>query len=135
MMNDPTSNMLTVIRNAINAPDSSKYRVVSVPSSRQLVKIAEILMKNGYIEKYRVTEESPKKPRLEIMLAHSSGKSTILGLKRISTPGLRVYAKNQELPIVLNGFGIAIVSTSKGIMTNKQAKKLGLGGEVLAYVW
>ena len=133
MMTDPISNLLTVIRNAIRAQDSSKHRVVSVPSSKQLVKIAEILVINGYIEKYRVTpiEKSTKKSKLELLLVHS-GKSSILGLKRISRPGLRVYAKHEDLPTVLNGFGIAIVSTSKGIMTNKQAKKLGLGGEVLA---
>ena len=133
MMTDPISNILTVIRNAISAPDSSKHRVVSVPSSKQLIKIADILMKNGYIEKYRINEESPKKPKLEILLVHS-GKSPILGLRRISKPGLRMYTKAQDLPIVLNGFGIAIISTSQGLMTNKQAKKLGLGGEVIAYV-
>ncbi|WP_338975783.1 30S ribosomal protein S8 [Spiroplasma endosymbiont of Monopis laevigella] len=134
MMTDPISNILTVIRNAISAADSSKHRVVSVPSSKQLVKIADILQKNGYIEKYRVTKENPSKPKLEILLVHT-GKSPILGLKRISKPGLRMYAKCEDLPSVLNGYGIAIISTSKGIMTNKQAKKLGLGGEVLAYVW
>ena len=133
MMTDPISNILTVIRNAITAPDSSKHRVVSVPSSKQLVKIADILQKNGYIEKYRVTKEDVKKPKLELLLVHT-GRSPILGLKRISKPGLRMYVKCEDLPIVLNGYGIAIVSTSKGIMTNKQAKKLGLGGEVLAYV-
>ncbi|WP_308149550.1 30S ribosomal protein S8 [Spiroplasma sp. AdecLV25b] len=134
MMTDPISNMLTVIRNAISAPDSSKHRVVSVPSSKELVKIAEILMKNGYIEKYRITEEVAKKPKLEMLLVHT-GKSSILGLKRVSKPGLRMYTKHKELPTVLNGYGIAIISTSKGLMTNKQAKKLGLGGEVIAYVW
>lgn len=134
MMTDPISNFLTVIRNAITAADNSKHRIVSVPSSKQLVKIADILQKNGYIEKYRVTKENDKKPKLELLLVHS-GKSSILGLKRISKPGLRMYAKCEDLPNVLNGFGIAIVSTSKGIMTNKQAKKLGLGGEVLACIW
>lgn len=133
MLNDPISNLLTVIRNAIRSSDKSKHRTVSVQSSKQLVKIADILQKNGYIEKYRVNESQPKKPTLEILLGHS-GKN-ILGLKRISTPGLKVYAQAKTLPSVLNGYGIAIISTSKGIMTNKEAKKQGLGGEVLAYVW
>lgn len=134
MMTDPISNMLTVIRNAITAADSSKHRVVSVPSSKILVKVAEILVENKYIEKFRVTEEEAKKPKLEMLLVHN-GKSRILKLRRISKPGLRMYAKHKELPIVLNGYGIAIISTSQGLMTNKQAKKLGLGGEVIAYVW
>ncbi|MDQ7982870.1 MAG: 30S ribosomal protein S8 [Spiroplasma sp.] len=134
MTNDPISNLLTVIRNAIKTSDKSKHRSVSVQSSKQLVKIAEILYKNGYIEKYRVNEHEPKKPTLEILLGNTA-KNNILGLKRISSPGLKVYAQAKSLPSVLNGYGIAIISTSKGIMTNKQAKKLGLGGEVLAYVW
>lgn len=133
MTNDPISNLLTVIRNAIKTSDKSKHRTVSVQSSKQLVKIADILYKNGYIEKYRVNETEPKKPTLEILLGNNG--RNILGLKRISTPGLKVYAQAKTLPSVLNGYGIAIISTSKGIMTNKEAKKLGLGGEVLAYVW
>lgn len=133
MTNDPISNLLTVVRNAIKTSDKNKYRTVSVQSSKQLVKIADILYKNGYIEKYRVNEQELKKPTLEILLGNS-GKN-ILGLKRISTPGLKVYAQAKSLPIVLNGYGIAIISTSKGIMTNKEAKEQGLGGEVLAYVW
>lgn len=133
MTNDPISNLLTVIRNAIRTSDKSKHRTVSVPSSKQLVKIADILQKNGYIEKYRVNEYQPKKQTLEILLGHAG--RNILGLKRISTPGLKVYAQAKTLPNVLNGYGIAIISTSKGIMTNKEAKELGLGGEVLAYVW
>lgn len=134
MTNDPISNLLTVIRNAIKSSDKSKHRSVSVQSSKQLEKIAEILYKNGYIEKYRVNEHEPKKFTLEILLGNTA-KNNILGLKRISSPGLKVYAQAKTLPSVLNGYGIAIISTSKGIMTNKQAKKLGLGGEVLAYVW
>lgn len=134
MLNDPISNLLTVIRNAIKTSDKGKHRSVSVPSSKQLVEIARILQKNGYIEKYRVNELQPKKPVLEILLGNS-GRNNILGLKRISTPGLRVYAQSKSLPNVLNGYGIAIVSTSKGIMTNKEAKEQNLGGEVLAYVW
>lgn len=134
MLNDPISNLLTVIRNAIKSSDKNKHRTVSVPSSKQLVKIADILQKNGYIEKYRVSEYQPKKFTLEILLGNNS-KNNILGLKRISTPGLKVYAQAKTLPNVLNGYGIAIISTSKGIMTNKEAKEQGLGGEVLAYVW
>lgn len=134
MFNDPISNLLTVIRNAITANDKSKHRSVSVPASKQLIKIVEILHKNSYIEKYRVNETNPAKKTLEILISNN-GKSNILGLKRISSPGLRVYAKSDSLPSVLNGYGIAIISTSQGIMTNKEAKKLGLGGEVLAYVW
>lgn len=135
MTNDPISNLLTVIRNAIRTSDKSKHRTVSVPSSKQLKKIADILQENGYIEKCRVvTQDKSKKSTLEILLGNTA-KNNILGLKRISTPGLKVYAQAKNLPNVLNGYGIAIISTSKGIMTNKEAKEQGLGGEVLAYVW
>lgn len=135
MLNDPISNLLTVIRNALTANDKSKHRAISVNSSKQLEKIAKILEDKKYIEKYRINKTEPKKPVLEILLANNNSKTNITGLKRISSPGLRVYAKSKELPNVLNGYGIAIVSTSKGIMTNKEAKKLGLGGEVLAFIW
>ncbi|MGL5268651.1 MAG: 30S ribosomal protein S8 [Spiroplasma sp.] len=133
MLNDPISNLLTIIRNATKTSDKSKHHNVSVPSSKQLVKIADILQENGYIREYTVNKSNPKKPILKILLGNN-GKN-ILGLKRISTPGLRVYAQAKFLPSVLNGYGIAIISTSKGIMTNKKAKEQGLGGEVLAYVW
>ena len=132
MLNDPISNLLTVIRNAVRVPVKGKHRTVSVPASKQLVKIADILYKNGYIEKYRVNEYQPKKLTLEILLGNAS-KSNI-SLRRISKPGLRLYVKSKQLPKVLDGHGIAIISTSEGIMTNKEAKKLNLGGEVLAFV-
>lgn len=134
MVNDPISNLLTVIRNAIKTSDKSKHRVVTMQSSKQLIQIANILQENGYIEKYHVSENQPKKFTLKISLGNNA-KNNILGLKRISSPGLKVYAQSKSLPNVLNGYGIAIISTSKGIMTNKKAKELGLGGEVLAYVW
>lgn len=131
MVNDTIADMLTRIRNA----NSMKYATVEVPASKMTKGIAEILTNEGYIEKY----ESVKNGSSEILvltLKYGSKKERVIsGLKRISKPSLRVYVKSDEMPKVLNGLGIAIVSTSKGLMTDKEARKQNLGGEVLAYIW
>ncbi len=131
MVNDTIADMLTRIRNA----NSMKYATVEVPASKMTKGIAEILTNEGYIEKY----ESVKNGSSEILvltLKYGSKKERVIsGLKRISKPSLRVYVKSDEMPRVLNGLGIAIVSTSKGLMTDKEARKQNLGGEVLAYIW
>ena len=113
---DPIADMLTRIRNA----NTSKHKTVDIPASNMKKAIAEILFEEGYIKAFEYDEK---------------GSRVIAGLKRISKPGLRVYASNEELPRVLNGLGIALISTSKGIMTDKKAREQGIGGEVLAYVW
>ncbi len=131
MVNDTIADMLTRIRNA----NSMKYETVEVPASKMTKGIAEILTNEGYIEKY----ESIKNGSSEVLvltLKYGSKKERVIsGLKRISKPSLRVYVKSDEMPKVLNGLGIAIVSTSKGLMTDKEARKQNLGGEVLAYIW
>ena len=116
---DPIADMLTRIRNA----NSSKHKTVDIPASNMKKSIADILFKEGYIKSYEEIKYDEK------------GARVIDGLKRISKPGLRVYASKDELPKVLNGLGIALISTSKGIKTDKEARNEGLGGEVLAYVW
>ena len=131
VVTDPIADMLTRIRNAITA----KHADVEVPASKTKKAIVDILLQEGYIEGYEVIE-NPLQNSLKITLKYGyKGEKVIQGLKRISKPGLRVYAKSDELPKVLNGLGIAIVSTSKGIMTDKNARNQNLGGEVLAYVW
>lgn len=131
MVNDTIADMLTRIRNA----NSMKYATVEVPASKMTKGIAEILTNEGYIEKY----ESVKNGSSEVLvltLKYGYKKERVIsGLKRISKPSLRVYVKSDEMPKVLNGLGIAIVSTSKGLMTDKEARKQNLGGEVLAYIW
>ena len=130
--NDPIADMLTRIRNA----NTAKHDTVDVPSSKMKLAIADILVKEGYIQKYDIVEEGNFKTiRITLKYGADKNEKIITGLKRISKPGLRVYAKAEELPTVLNGLGIAIISTSKGIMTDKEARKLALGGEVIAYVW
>ena len=129
---DPIADMLTRIRNA----NSSKHKTVDVPSSNMKLAIAEILFKEGYIKSFEEINEENNQGVIRITLKYTEkGNKVIDGLKRISKPGLRVYASKDELPKVLNGLGIALISTSKGIMTDKEARNLGLGGEVLAYVW
>ncbi len=129
---DPIADMLTRIRNA----NSSKHKTVDVPSSNMKLAIAEILFKEGYIKSFEEIKEENNQGVIRITLKYTEkGNKVIDGLKRISKPGLRVYASKDELPKVLNGLGIALISTSKGIMTDKEARNLGLGGEVLAYVW
>ena len=128
MVNDIIADMLTRIRNA----NQMKYDTVEVLVSKMTKEIARILKAEGYISEYSVADN-----KMTLNLKYSEGKKerVITGLKRISKPGLRVYAKHDELPKVLNGLGIAIISTSKGIMTDRDARKENLGGEVLAYIW
>lgn len=130
-MNDPIADMLTRVRNA----NSAGKLTVSMPSSKKLVEIARIMQEEGYITDYEVLEASPR-DILEITLKYGEKKArTIRGIKRISKPGLRIYAGKDELPRVLGGLGTAIISTSKGVMADRDARKNGVGGEVIAYIW
>jgi small subunit ribosomal protein S8 len=130
-MTDPIADMLTRIRNA----NTAFIGTTTMPSSKKLVEIARILKDEGYIADFRVVPAEPQ-ATLEVDLKYGPKKQrTITGLRRISKPGLRVYAKKDELPRVLGGLGIAVISTSAGVMTEKQAKKAGVGGEVIAYIW
>ena len=129
---DPIADMLTRIRNA----NSSKHKTVDVPASNMKKSIAKILLDEGYVKAVEEIESENSQGVIRITLKYDEkGARVIDGLKRISKPGLRVYASKDELPKVLNGLGIALISTSKGIKTDKEARKEGLGGEVLAYVW
>ena len=131
MVTDPIADMLTRIRNA----NQMRYNEVVIPSSNVKLEIVKILKGEGYIENYKV-EKNEVQNNIIVTLKYGKNKERVIsGLKRISKPGLRVYAKAEEIPTVLNGLGISIVSTSKGIMTGKEARKENLGGEVLAYVW
>lgn len=128
---DPIADMLTRIRNA----NSAKHKTVDVPASKMKTAIAEILFREGYIKSFEVISNE-NQGIIRITLKYDEkGTRVIDGIKRISKPGLRVYAGKEELPKVLNGLGIAIISTSKGLKTDKEARELGVGGEVLAYVW
>ena len=128
---DPIADMLTRIRNA----NSAKHKEVDVPASNMKRAIAQILLDEGYIASFEEIKDE-KQGMLRITLKYDeNGKRVIDGLKRISKPGLRIYVNKDELPQVLNGLGIALISTSKGIKTDKEARKEGLGGEVLAYAW
>lgn len=130
-MTDPIADMLTRIRNA----NSAFMTTVSMPSSKKLVEIARILREEGYVSAFEVVPGDVQ-PTLSITLKYGPKKERVItGIRRISKPGLRVYAKKDELPRVLGGLGIAVISTSKGVMTDKQAKKASVGGEVIAYVW
>ena len=129
---DPIADMLTRIRNA----NSSKHKTVDVPASNMKLAIAEILLNEGYIKSFEEIKVENNQGIIRITLKYDEkGSRVIDGLKRISKPGLRVYASKDELPKVLNGLGIALISTSKGIKTDKEARNEGLGGEVIAYVW
>ncbi len=128
---DPIADMLTRIRNA----NSSKHKTVDIPASKMKLAIADILFKEGYIKSFEEISSDVQGTIRVTLKYDEKGNRVIAGIKRISKPGLRVYASKEELPQVLNGLGIAIVSTSKGIMTDREARKEGLGGEVLAYVW
>ncbi|HOP65562.1 MAG TPA: 30S ribosomal protein S8 [Bacilli bacterium] len=131
MVNDYIADMLTRIRNA----NIMKYKSVTVLGSKMTLGIAEILKKEGYITDYKYNKDI-KGDTLDLELKYGAKKERVItGLKRISKPGLRVYAKSDELPHVLNDLGIAIISTSKGLLTAKEARAKGLGGEVLAYIW
>ena len=131
-MTDPIADMLTRIRNALTA----KHETVEVPASKIKVAIADILVKEGYIKGYEIVDGTVQN-NIVITLKYApvKGQKVVTGLKRVSTPGLRVYAGVDNLPKVLNGMGIAILSTSKGILTDKEAKAQHIGGEVLAYIW
>lgn len=131
VVTDPIADMLTRIRNALTA----KHENVEIPASKMKKAIAQILLDEGFIAGYEVKEQELQDSIVVALKYVGKNESVITGLKRISKPGLRVYAKSTELPVVLNGLGIAILSTSKGVMTNKKAKEQNLGGEVLAYVW
>ena len=130
-MTDPIADMLTRIRNALVA----RHEVVDVPASTIKKAIAQILLSEGYIKGYELTENGVQK-NIRVQLKYGPNKQrVIVGLKRISRPGLRVYARKDQMPKVLNGLGVAIVSTSRGVMTDKEARKQAVGGEVLAYIW
>ena len=131
-MSDPIADMLTRIRNA----NTAKHDTVTIPSSKIKLAIAEILLEEGYIKKFDIVEDGNFKS-IVVTLKYGSDKNekAINGIKRISKPGLRVYAGKETMPKVLGGLGIAIISTPKGVMTDKEARKLRHGGEVLAYVW
>ena len=131
VVTDTIADMLTRIRNA----NSMGYEEVTVPASKLKVELARILKEEGFIKEYKVVSEDVEKNIILTLKYGNKKESVITGLKRISKPGLRVYVRSDEVPKVLNGLGIAIISTSKGIMTDKEARKLNIGGEVLAYVW
>ena len=128
---DPIADMLTRIRNA----NTSKHTEVDIPASNMKKAIAQILVDEGYIKSFEEVEDG-KQGILKVTLKYDeNGKRVISGLKRISKPGLRIYVNKEEVPQVINGLGIALISTSKGIMTDKEARKQGVGREVLAYIW
>ncbi|MGN0673963.1 MAG: 30S ribosomal protein S8 [Anaerovoracaceae bacterium] len=130
-MTDPIADMLTRIRNA----NTAGHKTVDVPASKMKKSIAEILLKEGFIASYEVVNDNAQ-GTIKIELKYGPNKEkTIYGIKKISKPGLRVYAKADRLPKVLGGLGIAILSTSNGVITDKEARKLGVGGEVICYVW
>ncbi len=130
MINDPIADMLTRIRNA----NQRRHKVVNIPYSKINNEILKVLLEEGYIVNYKISGEGVKK-ELSVFLKYKGQNRVISGLKRISKPGLRVYSEVAKIPKVLNGFGISILSTSKGIMTGDKAKELNLGGEVIAFVW
>nr|WP_296155025.1 30S ribosomal protein S8 [uncultured Peptoniphilus sp.] len=131
MMTDPIADMLSRIRNGNDA----RHKSVEIPASNIKAEIARILLEEGYIKSYDVLEEGPQgKINVELKYGNNDEK-VISGIKRISKPGLRVYAKSTEIPRVLGGLGVAVISTSKGIMTDREARKEQVGGEVLCYVW
>ncbi len=131
-MSDPIADMLTRIRNA----NTAKHDTVDIPSSKMKLAIAQILVEEGYVKKYEVIEDGAFQTiRITLKYGASKNDKIISGIKKISKPGLRVYAGKDELPRVLGGLGIAIISTSKGVITDKKARELEVGGEVLAFVW
>ena len=130
-ISDVIADLLTRIRNANDA----KHETVDIPASNMKKSIVEILLNEGYIKGYQLIEDG-KQGIIRVTLKYGQGKSKVIrGLHRVSKPGLRIYANAEELPRVMNGLGVAIISTSKGIMTDKQARKANVGGEVLAFVW
>lgn len=132
MTSDPIADMLTRIRNA----NTAKHDTVDIPASKMKIAIADILVNEGYIAKYDIVEDGAFKTiRVTLKYGVDKNDKVITGLKRISKPGLRVYANCEELPKVLGGLGTAIISTNQGVITDKEARKAGVGGEVLAFVW
>ena len=130
--NDPIADMLTRIRNA----NTAKHDTVDIPSSKMKIAIANILVDEGYIAKYDIVDNGNfKNIRVTLKYGADKNEKVITGIKRISKPGLRVYAGKAEIPSVLGGLGVAIISTNKGVITDKEARKLQVGGEVLAFVW
>ena len=131
-MTDPIADMLTRIRNA----NTAKHDTVDIPSSKMKIAIANILVDEGYIAKYDIVDNGNfKNIRVTLKYGADKNEKVITGIKRISKPGLRVYAGKAEIPSVLGGLGVAIISTNKGVITDKEARKLQVGGEVLAFVW
>ena len=130
-LTDPIADMLTRIRNA----NSAKHEIVDIPASNMKKAIAQILLDEGYIAAYKVIEDE-KQGMIRVTLKYGENKSQVItGLRRVSKPGLRIYSSVEDMPKVMKGLGIAIVSTSKGIMTDREARKQNVGGEVLAFVW
>ena len=131
-MSDPIADMLTRIRNA----NTAKHDTVDVPYSKMKLAIADILVKEGFIKKYDVVEDGNFKTiRITLKYGKDKNEKIISGIKRISKPGLRIYANKEDMPKVLGGLGVAIISTNQGVITDRQATELGVGGEVLAFVW
>ncbi|MEE1315533.1 MAG: 30S ribosomal protein S8 [Faecalimonas sp.] len=131
-MSDPIADMLTRIRNA----NTAKHDTVDVPASKMKIAIADILLNEGYITKYDIVEDGNFKTiRITLKYGADKNEKVLSGLKRISKPGLRVYANSEELPRVLGGLGTAIISTNQGVITDKEARKLQIGGEVLCFIW
>jgi len=132
MLSDPIGDMLTRIRNA----NMARHTTVDMPSSKMKEAIVAILVKEGYVKGYEIVKNGVKRTmRITLKYGRSKNEKVIGGLKRISKPGLRVYANCEDLPKVLNGLGVAIVSTNKGVLTDREARKEGVGGEVLAFIW
>ena len=130
--NDPIADMLTRIRNA----NTAKHDAVDVPSSKMKIAIADILVNEGYIEKYDLVDNGGfKYIRITLKYGATKNERILTGLKRISKPGLRIYAGKEDMPKVLGGLGTAIISTNQGVITDKEARRLGVGGEVLAFIW
>jgi small subunit ribosomal protein S8 len=131
-MTDPVADMLTRIRNA----NTAGHATVDIPESKIKKNIADILAKEGFIKGYEVIENENSQGTIKVQMKYGADKAKVIsGIKRISKPGLKVYAKKDEVPRVLGGLGIAIISTSKGLLTDKEARELGVGGEVICYVW
>jgi small subunit ribosomal protein S8 len=130
-MTDPIADMLTRMRNALIA----SYSTVDIPSSKLKIDIAKVLKSEGFIKNFKIIDDK-KQGMMRVFFKHDdNGKSVIDGLKRMSKPGCRMYSKSTSIPSVLNGYGINILTTSKGIMTDKQAKKMGIGGEIVCSIW
>ncbi|MCK5081465.1 MAG: 30S ribosomal protein S8 [Candidatus Omnitrophica bacterium] len=129
-LNDPISNLLTIIRNGAKV----NKETVDIPASKLMGRILEILKADGYIEDFRLMKDSVQ-GSYKVYLKYENKESVIIGLKRISRPGLRVYTQGDEIPRVLNGLGTAVISTSKGVVSDREARKMKIGGEVLCYVW